>query len=188
MNDEEFTITKYYFLAYLNEKLLCRDFLCKFMLTSPLQLSFMEILRVLPTWPKTSHTNPVLEFVLILVLISLSKQNAYIVLRASCLICVKIQPSCAFFFLFERKLWLHKMFSLSLSHFSTNYTSIIGVLHKSCLFCHPFRKELDATLSALLLHKSVSFLCVYFVLHFDFLELNSEVSWEVEQRHILLTF
>lgn len=81
--------------------------------------------------------------------------------------------------------------SLSLSHFSTNYiqyTSIIGVLHKSCLFCHPFRKELDATLSALLLHKSVSFLCVYFVLHFDFLELNSEVSWEVEQRHILLTF
>lgn len=151
----------------------------------------MEILRVLPTWPKTSHTNPVLEFVLILVLISLSKQNAYIVLRASCLICVKIQPSCATFFSFLRESYGFIKCSLSLSHFSTNYiqyTSIIGVLHKSCLFCHPFRKELDATLSALLLHKSVSFLCVYFVLHFDFLELNSEVSWEVEQRHILLTF
>ena len=112
-----------------------------------------------------------LQFVLILfVLISLSIQNT--VLRASCLDFVGDTTFLVTFFL--RVECLRDVFFLSLSVTLHKLHSIQFHYRSSsqitCLVCYPFRRELDASLLALLLHKSVSLLCIYMDLAFVFLE------------------
>lgn len=105
---------------------------------------------------------------LILVLISLSKQNT--TLRASCLIFV-VDATFLVIFFFLRVECLHDMFSLLLY---TNYTqnnSIIGVLHKSLAWFAIPSEENWVQLFQPCCCTSLCVFCVFkWILHFIFLQ------------------